>query len=85
MRRLIITTGVTVALTGCTLSAPSCAPTSVQPAHGAPVTPIGRVAGCSDLVAVAGEPGTTLYVLRVNLALSDQQIDALPLIQRGEE
>ena len=85
MRKAIIPL-VAAALWACgaPLPPPGCVPTKIQPAQGAPITLRGRVAGCPNLVAVSGGPGITLYVLRVNLHLADDQVDALPEVQRGE-
>jgi hypothetical protein len=86
MRRLLITAAAAIALAGCgPLQPPECSPTVVQPAPGAPITLIGRIDGCADLVSVAGPgPGTTLYVTRASLAgISDEEIFSLPIVQRG--
>jgi hypothetical protein len=86
MRRCIIL-GL-AALVGCAPAAlpkPECLPSTVQPARGAGITLIARVAGCPDLVAVAGAaPGQVLYVSRRTLlGIDSWQIDALPEQQRG--
>lgn len=86
--RIAIILCAAVALAGCgtPLVTPNCAPTTIQPAHDQVVTPRGRVAGCSDLVAVsvAGYDGITLYVHRANLAnVADGEINALPAVERG--
>ena len=87
MRYLAIIFAVALAL-GCgapmALPPVHCSPTTVQTARGAQPALVGRVAGCPNLVAVAGdEPGITLYVLRVNLDISDEQLQQLPEVQRG--
>jgi hypothetical protein len=86
MRKVIILS--LAALAGCApaaLTRPECLPTVVQPARGAGITLIARVAGCPNLVAVAGAaPGQVLYVSRRTLlGIDSWQIDALPEQQRG--
>lgn len=86
MRRLSsLFAALALASCGAPLAAPtaSCQPSVVQPA-GAPQL-LGRVAGCPNLVRVAGDgPGIWLYVERWRLAgVSDAQIEALPLVERG--
>jgi hypothetical protein len=80
---VILVVGV---LAGCgPLQPPECSPTVVQPAPGSQITPVGRVDGCADLVAVAGPgPGIILYVRRADLPeFTDAQIYALPVTPRG--
>jgi hypothetical protein len=82
MFRLVLLIAVAAALAGCAPRplATQCNTTVVQPAPGAQPALKYRVAGCPELVAVAGDmPGITLFVLRSSLrGISDQQIDALP-------
>ena len=86
MRRLTsLFAALALASCGAPFAAPpdQCRPTVVQPSG--PPQLLGRVAGCPDLVRVAGaSPGIVLEVERWRLAgVSDAQIDALPLLERG--
>jgi hypothetical protein len=87
MRRLYVL-GLAATLVGCgaPLVSPQCRPTVVQPPHGSPITLIARVAGCPNLVAVAGDaPGVLLFVSRFNLVgHSDSEINALPVAAGGK-
>jgi hypothetical protein len=84
MRKVIITLALAASLAGCgaPVISPQCRPSVVQPARGAGITLVGRVAGCPNLVAVQdGTPGVILYVSRRTLVdFSDSQINALPEI-----
>jgi hypothetical protein len=85
MFRLMLLIGAAAALASCGPGplALQCSPSLVQPAPGARPALLARVAGCPQLVAVAGEaPGVVLYVRRFDLvAVADAQIAALP--ERG--
>jgi hypothetical protein len=85
--RVLISLYAAAALWACgtAITPPECRPTIVQPARGSAVTPVGRLAGCPNLVVVEGSsPGVRLYVSRANLVgHSDSEINALPEIQRG--
>lgn len=84
MKRIIVII-VAGVLAGCgPLQPPECAPTVVQPAPGSQIALIGRIDGCADLVAVAGDgPGIVLYVRRADLPFSDQEIFSLPIVAKG--
>lgn len=84
MLRIAIIAALAASLVGCgaPVISPQCRPTTIQPARGAGITLVGRVAGCPNLVAVNdGTPGVILYVSRRNLVdFSDSTINALPEI-----